>query len=83
MVLYADGTSLIISERTRNDYEFRRGSMNVLENWFKVNNLLHNIDETQFKNFKKKCDAEIYEFEYKDKILKSSKSVSSLGGYNS
>lgn len=79
VVLYADDTSLIISERTKNECKLRMSeSMNELEEWFLKNNLLLNIDKTQFVNFSRSDTGEFC-LDYKNKTLKSSSSVSFLG----
>lgn len=80
IVMYADDTSMIISERTRNECETRvKESMNELEDWFSKNNLLLNIEKTQLINFSRKGNPENFEIEYNNKIVKPCKSISFLG----
>ena len=79
IVLYADDTSLIISERTKNECELRMSeSMSELEDWFLRNNLLLNIAKTQLVSFSRTDDCGSV-FEYKDRTLNSSDSASFLG----
>lgn len=81
VVLYADDTSIVFSQKSHEDLEAKiQSTMSILERWFVQNNMLLNVDKTNIIKFSYPIIEEnnlIIQFE--EKIIQSVSDASFLG----